>query len=355
MLPPDVNPSSPSSVQPADVVAARKPASVLAALTPAEVRDFFPEPTWSEVSSLPAECRLLSTAGLSAADFHRELAGANPEVLIACWKTPPLPSDLPPRLRYVCYLAGSVKRLVTRAHLERGLIVTNWGSSISRIVAEWALFHILSSLRRASAWCIAMHKDGAWKNEKTETASLFGRRVGLHGFGLVARELVKLLRPFGVEISAFAPDLTPAAEREWGVRRSDSLEALFADNDIIVELAPLIPETRGIVQEKHLRLIRPGGVFVNIGRGAVVDEDALVRVAREGKVQFGLDVFTIEPLPADHPLRGLMNVSLTPHLAGPTTDRRRDAGDWALRNLQAYSAGRPLQAQITVHNYDLIT
>ncbi|HEY0944209.1 MAG TPA: hydroxyacid dehydrogenase [Opitutaceae bacterium] len=350
-----MNPSAQPTARPADIAVPRQPASVLAALTPTEVRDFFPEPAWSEVNALAAEHRFVSTAGISASDFHRTLAEANPEVLIACWKTPPLPSDLPPRLRYVCYLAGSVKRLVTRAHLERGLIVTNWGSSISRIVAEWALFHILSSLRRASAWCIAMHKEGAWKNEKTETASLFGRTVGIHGFGLVARELVKLLRPFGVEISAFAPDLTPAVEREWGVRPSASLEALFADNDIVVELAPLIPETRGIVQEKHLRLIRPGGVFVNIGRGAVVDEDALVRVAREGKVQFGLDVFTMEPLPADHPLRGLMNVSLTPHLAGPTTDRRRDAGEWALHNLHAYAAGRPLQAQITVHNYDLIT
>lgn len=350
-----MNPSAQSFARPTDSPAARPLTATLAALTPLETRDFFPEPSWSEVNTLAPGLRLLSTVGLSAADFHRELAATNPEVLLACWKTPPLPAELPPRLRYVCYLAGSVKRLVTRAHLERGLLVSNWGGSISRIVAEWALFHILASLRRASAWCIAMHKEGAWKNEKTETASLFGRKVGLHGFGLVARELLKLLRPFGVQVSVFAPDVTPAVERQWNVRRASTLESLFAENDIIVELAPLIPETRGIIQEKHLRLIQPGGVFVNIGRGAVVDEDALVRVAREGEVQFGLDVFTIEPLPADHPLRGLMNVSLTPHLAGPTTDRRRDAGDWALRNLRAYARSEPLEAQVTAQNYDLMT
>jgi len=78
-----------------------------------------------------------------------------------------------------------------------------------------------------------------------------------------------------------------------------------------------------------------------------------VRVAREGRVQFGLDVFSVEPLPPNHPLRGLLNVSLTPHLAGPTTDRRRDAGAWALRNLRAYAAGQPLEAQITPESYDL--
>jgi phosphoglycerate dehydrogenase-like enzyme len=80
-----------------------------------------------------------------------------------------------------------------------------------------------------------------------------------------------------------------------------------------------------------------------------------VRVAKEGWLQFGLDVFSVEPLPADHPLRGLQNVSLTPHLAGPTNDRRRDAGAWALRNLRAYAAGEPLVAQITTEDYDMRT
>jgi phosphoglycerate dehydrogenase-like enzyme len=108
------------------------------------------------------------------------------------------------------------------------------------------------------------------------------------------------------------------------------MERLFSDNDIIVELAPLIPETVGTVTEAHLRLIRPGGVFINVGRGAVVDEAALLRVAAEGKIQVGLDVFTQEPLPKESGFRGLRNVTLTPHLAGPTTDRRRDAGGLAV-------------------------
>lgn len=289
---------------------------------------------------------------LSTEQFHRLLAGHDPEILLACWKTPPLPAQLPPSLRYVCYLCGSVKRLVTRRHLEGGLIVTNWGGSISRIVAEWTLFHILSCLRRATHWALAMHHDGGWKNSCTETASLFGRTVGIHGFGLVARELVTLLRPFGVHISVHAPDVTAEIETRFGIHRCPTLEALFSENDVIVELAPLIPETTGIVTEALLRRIRPGGVFVNLGRGAVVDEEALVRVAREGKVLFGIDVFAVEPLPADHPLRGLTNVSLTPHLGGPTTDRRRDAGEHSLRNLRAYAAGLPMESVVTLEVYD---
>lgn len=332
-----------------------RPASILAAITAQELREFLPEPLQGELRSLTPHFRHYDTAGQSVADFHAALHAANPEVLIACWKTPPLPAQLPSNLRYVCYLAGSIKRLIAREHIAGGLLVSNWGGSISRIVAEWAVFHIFSCLRRATYWTLAMHREGAWKDGGTETASLFGRRVGLHGFGQVARELVRLLQPFGCRLSAYAPDVNGIAERDYGVKPAASLEALFADNDIIVELAPLIPETTGSVTEKHLRLIKPGGVFVNVGRGAVVDEAALLRVAQEGKIMVGLDVFTVEPLPADSGFRGLPNVTLTPHLAGPTTDRRRDAGEFALQNLRAYAEGRPLNARIDLRIYDTST
>lgn len=332
-----------------------RPASILAAITAQELREFLPEPLQGELRSLTPHFRHYDTAGQSVADFHAALHAANPEVLIACWKTPPLPAQLPSNLRYVCYLAGSIKRLVAREHIAGGLLVSNWGGSISRIVAEWAVFHIFSCLRRATYWTLAMHREGAWKDGGTETASLFGRRVGLHGFGQVARELVRLLQPFGCRLSAYAPDVNGIAERDYGVKPAASLEALFADNDIIVELAPLIPETTGSVTEKHLRLIKPGGVFVNVGRGAVVDEAALLRVAQEGRIMVGLDVFTVEPLPADSGFRGLPNVTLTPHLAGPTTDRRRDAGEFALQNLRAYAEGRPLNARIDLRIYDTST
>lgn len=329
--------------------------TVLAILNPEELRDFLPEPLLGQVRAISGSVTVWDPTGQSPADFAAALAAADPEVVLAAWKTPPLPAALPPRLRYLCYLCGSVRRLVTRAQIEQGLLVTNWGGSISRVVAEWALFHILACLRRATHWTLAMHNEGGWKNGGTETASLFGRRIGIHGFGQIARELVQLLRPFSVSLSAYAPDLTPALASTHGVSRSPSLEALFADHDIIVELAPLNPSTVGIVQEQHLRLIRPGGVFVNVGRGAVVDEAALLRVAQEGKIMVGLDVYTVEPLPADSPFRGLRNVSLTPHIAGPTTDRRRDAGAFALGNLAAYADRRPLQAVITPEVYDTST
>jgi phosphoglycerate dehydrogenase-like enzyme len=324
-----------------------KPSSLFAALTPTETRDFLPEPLLAEVRSLAPAFHLFDPTDRSTQEFNQVLAKANPEIILAAWKTPALPAQLPPATRYVCYLCGSVKKLVTSQHLQSGLIVTNWGGSISRIVAEWALFHILCGLRHASYWSLAMHTQGAWKGSDTATASLFGRRVGLHGFGMVARELVRLLSPFGCAISVHAPDVDEAVAKRWGMRCEPSLEGLFSGNDIIVELAPLIPETTGIISEALLRRIQPGGVFVNLGRGAVVDEAGLIAVAKEGKISFGLDVYALEPLPRTHPLRGLPNVMLTPHIGGPTNDRRQDAGAFALKNLRAYASDQPMEAVVT--------
>ena len=329
--------------------------NLVAALTPQEIADFLPAPLWAEVQAVSAHFRVIDPTDLAPAEFHRLLAAANPDVLLACWKTPALPAALPPRLRYVCYLAGSLKKLVDRPHLQQGLLVTNWGGSVSRVVAECALMLTLASLRRAGHWIPEMRRPGVWKNGRSDAASLFGRRVGLHGFGLVARELTRLLQPFGLEITVCAPETDPALYAAHGARPVSSLDELFAHNDVIVELAPLIPETVGSVTERLLRLIPPGGVFVNVGRGAVVDEAALLRVAREGRIQVALDVYGTEPLAADSDLRGLANVILLPHLGGPTADRCRDAGAFAVRNLQAHAAGRPLESLVTPEIFDLST
>jgi phosphoglycerate dehydrogenase-like enzyme len=332
-----------------------KPIPTLAvALTAEETADFLPGMI-PELRLLAADVRFVDTAGLTPEAYAARLAEINPDVLVACWSTPPLPALLPPRLRYACYVAGGVRNFVSRAHLEAGLVLTNWGSSISRTVAECALLLTLAALRRVGQWVPSLHRDGGWRGDRPEGGSLFCRRVGVHGFGNSAREFISLLRPFGVEVGVCAPEDDPAEYAAHGVRRVPDLDALFSGSDVVVELAPLNPATRGIVTERLLRLIPAGGVFVNVARGAIVDEEALVRVAREGRIGVGLDVYAVEPLPADSGLRGLPNVVLLPHIAGPTLERRRDAGAFALRNLQAYAEGRPLQAVITPGVFDQLT
>jgi phosphoglycerate dehydrogenase-like enzyme len=322
------------------------------ALSPQETADFLPEPALSRMRSLARRSELLDATRMSREDYYARFAALDPDVLVTCWTNPPVPASTG-RLRYVCHVAGGVRTLVTRAQLERGLILTNWGSSISRTVAECALLLVLATLRRAGHWIPAMHRDGTWRtDDRPEGGSLFGRTVGLHGFGQVARELIKLLAPFGVPIGVCAPETDPALYASHGVRRVPTLEELFSSHDVVVEVAPLNPATTGIVTERILRLMRTGACFVNVGRGKVVDEEALVRIAREGRIQVGLDVFATEPLPADSGLRGLPNAVLLPHTAGPTVERRCDAGTHALENLIAYTQDRPLKALITPEVYD---
>ena len=328
--------------------------SLALCLSARELADFLPEPLLGECRQLARTSHVIDTQGLDAGGFAERVLTLAPDVVVAGWSTPVLPDVLPAELRYVCYLAGSIKRMVRREHVSRGLLVSNWGRSISRTVAEGALLLTLAALRRAGYWVPAMHRDGAWKNGVTETASLFGRRVGLHGFGNVARELIRLLRPFDVAIAVWVPETDPALYAAHGATRAASLEDLFAGSDVVVELAPLLPETQGIVTEQLLRAIRPGGAFINVARGALVDEEALVRVAKDGHIQIALDVYNTEPLPRSSTLRGLPNVTLFPHLAGPTPDRRRDAGALGVRNLRAYVRGEPLESVIGLREFDAV-
>lgn len=329
--------------------------SLLAVLTPEEETKFWPDDIGRQLRGLSPSFHLLDPTGLSAEAFAAELGRINPEVLIACWKTPPLPAALPAALRYVCYLTGSVRHLVRKEHLTQGLLVTNWGNTISRTVAECALYHVLACLRRGPHWTRTLQHDGGWRDGFEQVRSLFERRVGVHGYGAVAREFLKLIAPFGCTVSVCAPDFDDAAARTTGAARAANLDELFSGHDVIVELAPLNPVTRGCVTEHHLRLLPPGAVFVNVARAAIVDEAALLRVATEGRLRVGLDVFIEEPLPADSGFRQLPEASLTPHIAGPTLDRYPDATASALRNLHAYAAGEPLTAVITPQGYDQAT
>ncbi|HAV14301.1 MAG TPA: hypothetical protein DCX06_12530 [Opitutae bacterium] len=339
----------------------KKP-TLLIALTESEENDFLPPKIKAQLEALPIQLKWLRLPLESSEGWRQIIEESGAEALMAAWACPRLPDDLPiggeSGLKYVAYLAGSVKKLVPRELIERGLQVTNWGSSISRTISECGLLLILSAMRRASYWSVAMHRDGAWKDGlKTTTQSLFEKRVGIHGFGQISQQLIPLLKPFDVEISAYSPSVPDEIYNHLGVQRSPSLEALFAENDIIVELAPYHAKNHHIVTEALLRSIPAGGTFINIGRGAVVDEAAMIQVARDrvDDLQIGLDVYEKEPLVEDSPLRGLPNVALLPHIAGPTKDRRCDSTRLAIQNLQHFARNEAVADAITIDIYDRAT
>lgn len=329
------------------------------ALSDLEAADFFPGRLWAELESLLPGHQRIRLPLASPEDWLRVWRESPAEILVSAWQTPSLNGSLTladlKSLRYVCYLAGSVRKLVPRELVNRGVVVTNWGNSIAPTVAECTLMLMLMALRRASHWAVAMHREAAWKSGSPDTQSLLGRRVGIHGFGTISQALVPMLRPFTDQIQTFSPRVPDEILARHGIARSNSLEELFSTSDVVVELAAATPENFHIVKESHLRMIPEGGVFVNVGRGCVVDEAAVARVAQDGKLQIALDVYEQEPLPVDSPFRGLSNVTLLPHLGGPTRDRRRDSGALALKNLRAFLRGEPQEAVVSLDIYDRST
>lgn len=292
------------------------------------------------------------------ADFAARLAASGAEILITSWGTPPLTAETHAKataLKYLVHLAGSVRGLVERECIEKGLIVSNWGTAIARTIAEASLMMVLGALRRVTATQLHMHVRKGWKREGAPPRSLFERSIGLHGLGGIAREFVKLLAPFGCRVEAYSPHAPDETFARLGVVRQPSLRDLYATNDVVSVHAGLTPETRGIITKELLASMRDGAVLVNTARGALIDEAALVAELKAGRIQAALDVFDPEPPPADSPLRGLENCMLIPHEAGPTEDRKVDMGRLGLRNIRRYLAGEKPEFVVTLDRYDLST
>jgi len=323
---------------------------ILFVLSPFERAHFFPDlflDTWLEASG--HDYRIIEPG-----DFEQAMNAFHPEILVGGWDMPALPLEAMESnggtLRYFCFLPGSSKKQISEKHLEAGLLHSNWGTWGAPYVAECALLLMLSAQRRVARWSYQLRETGQWRERATDNRSLFGKRVGLRGFGAIAQSLVELLQPFHPEITADSsvPDDLLA---RYKVKRAESTEALFAESDVLVELKPLTVNTRKSVDERLLRLLPEGASFINIGRGQVVDEAALIRVAREGRIQIALDVFEQEPLPKESPLRTLPNVFLLPHMGGATGDRGMDCGRRALGNVERYIAGKPLENLVDLEQF----
>ena len=327
----------------------------LIALSESELEMFFPGEIRQQLSHLVPQAIWVKDTLQQNGRWPDTLRQVQPEVIISGWTTPSLARAAPSSLRYLCHVAGSVRNLISRESISDGLIVSNWGALHADPVAESALMLTLCALRRVQWWGRELHEHGRWREDFPTTQTLFGKRVGIHGFGAVARSLVDLLKPFHVEIHAFSEGVPDEHFAQKGVGKAASLVDLFTEADVVIEVEALTPKTRHAVGKELLNAIRPGGAFVNVGRGAVVDEVALAHVAKAGQLQIALDVFENEPLPSDSPFRGLPNVTLIPHMAGPTSDHYIECGRYALDNLSNYLLGHPIVSLVTPEIYDRST
>ncbi|HEU5081064.1 MAG TPA: hydroxyacid dehydrogenase [Opitutaceae bacterium] len=323
---------------------------VLIALTAADRRRFFEH----EVDFEAAGWRAVEPAG---DQWEKTLFALNPEILVTAWGTPPLPrswlegSDC--RLRFVSHVTGSVRRQVPRLFLERGGRVTNWGSAATASVAEQAVLLVLGALREASCWRQKIAMGGEFGDLRTKP--LAGRRVGIHGFGRIAVRVAQLLRPFGVEVQAFSAGVPNELFQREGVNRSADLESLFGWSEVLIECEALTPSTTGCVTAALLARLPDDAVFVNVGRGRVVDEAALVQEGMSGRLRIAVDVMSVEPVTANSPLCQIPDALISPHIGGPTMAEFSQLGPAALENVRRYRAGLPLDAEVTLELYDRST
>jgi phosphoglycerate dehydrogenase-like enzyme len=279
---------------------------------------------------------------------------AQTEVLFTCWNFPYqfLTSEYFPALKLVLYSGGSVKPFA-RLLLERGVQVVGARRANAIAVAHFCLAQIILACKgyfRNTRMC---HEVRDTRREECFTGpGLYGEQIALLGMGAVARELAILLKSFDLKVLAMDPYLSPDEADKLDVKLVTTEEA-FASAYVVSNHLPNLPELKGVLNRKLFLSMRPNATFINTGRGAQVNEDDLIAMAR-ARPDFTalLDVTDPEPPLAGSPLYELPNIQLSSHIAGALNDEVRRQGDFVIEEFERYAAGLPLQHADTLETLD---
>ena len=183
----------------------------------------------------------------------------------------------------------------------------------------------------------------SWTQKESKTFELAGKTMLLLGTGAIGAYTAKLAEAFGIKVVGVRRSPEKQVEHIGKMVALDDLHAALPDADFVVLTLPLTKDTRHLIGKAELERMKPSAILVNIGRGGLVDEPALVRALQENVIAgAGLDVFETEPLPEDSPLWKMKNVIITPHMAGDTPHYDERALKIFLENLRHYAAGEPL-------------
>jgi phosphoglycerate dehydrogenase-like enzyme len=257
--------------------------------------------------------------------------GPEVEFIVPDWLHLPDLGRLPAQ-RVVQVLSAGVDWIADQ--LPAGVTLCSARGARDRAMSEWVVGAILADAKQARA-CAELQARREWDPVKVQDAS--GLRVLVLGYGAIGRDLAKLLAPFDCEVVGVA------RRARDGVHGVDALPDLLPTADVVVNLLPLTDATRGSFAADELAAMRDGALYVNAGRGATTDTDALVAALNEGRIRAVLDVVDPEPLPPEHPLWSAPNVMISPHSAGDTPGAERAAWALAAEQLRRYAAGEPLE------------
>ncbi|WP_431279561.1 hydroxyacid dehydrogenase [Leifsonia poae] len=298
----------------------------------------------ADILSLDTTATIEDFAAVDAATL------AEIDVLITGWGSPQIGrAELAamPRLGAIVHAAGTVKDHLDDEAWDRGIRVTSAASANAYPVAEYTLAMILLAGKRVPDYIRRYAADPAlYEESPNPEIGNFNRTVGIVGASRVGRRVIELLQPFDVEVLLYDPYLS-ADDAVHTAARQVTLDELFATSTIVSIHAPLLPETVGMVGPDQLALLPDGATVINTARAPIVDQDALEAAVRERGLRAILDVTDPEPLPADHPLRALEGVVITPHVAGALGTELRRLGECARREVELFVAGKPAEHPVT--------
>ena len=251
-----------------------------------------------------------------------------------------------PRLVWVHSATAGVERVLTPAALERGVAITNARGVFSDPIAEYVMMAILAVCRRLPQQ-LELARERTW--QPLEATELRDVTVGVVGFGSIGRRVAELASAFGSQVIATRRSASVSAEPDESgmpgveVLPADRLADLLGRSDFIVLALPLLPDTERLLDERTMAQVKPGAWLINVARGRLIDELALLRALRDGPLGGAvLDAFVDEPLPADSPLYGVPNLIVTPHTAWSSGRALDRSIELFCDNLGRFARGEPL-------------
>ncbi|WP_369236570.1 D-2-hydroxyacid dehydrogenase family protein [Streptomyces sp. R21] len=300
-----------------------------------EIADWSPVADDVEVVSFGTHFADEDALAVALADF---------DIVVTLRERVPFPASLLARLpRLKLLIASGMRNSVIdyAAAEEHGVTVCGTpSSSTPPVELTWAL--LLGLARGVVTENDALRAGGPWQT--TVGADLHGRTLGLLGLGKIGSRVAQVGLAFGMHVSAWSQNLTKERAEEAGAELAASKEELLASSDFVSVHLALSDRTRGLIGSAELALLKPTAYLVNTSRAAIVDQDALLAALHDGRIAgAGIDVFDIEPLPADHPMRSAPRLLATPHLGYVSRANYETYYGAAVENIRAYLAGAPVR------------
>ena len=228
--------------------------------------------------------------------------------------------------------------------MERGVRLTNSSGATASPIAQTTVLYMLALSRNVRAWFQHQEKH-EWARQ--EFAELDGARLAVLGMGPIGIEIARLGVALNMNVEAIRR--TPTGSEPCPTFSFDQLPRVLAHADWVAVALPLTDDTRQIFDTKTFAIMKPGAHFINVGRGELVDEDALIAALQSGHLAgAALDVFATEPLPADSPLWDMDNVIITPHSSSASAQSGLRSEDIFVKNLARYVAGEPLLNEVNL-------